>query len=52
MFDPLTNPMASPKPILGITQAGIVTNHKEPLDEDDNYLEKKHNPKLPRIIPT
>ncbi len=52
MFNPLINPMASLKPISKIAQARIVTNHTEPLDEDEDYSERKHNPKMPQIIPT
>jgi len=40
-----------PKPILGVVQIGVVTNHKEPSD-DDNSFEKKHNPRMPQILPT
>jgi hypothetical protein len=39
------------KPISKIAQAKIVTDHKEPLDEDEDYSERKHNPRMPRIIP-
>ncbi|CAK9268011.1 unnamed protein product [Sphagnum jensenii] len=52
MFNPLINLTTSPKPISKIAQARIVTDHKEPLDEDEDYSEKKHNPKMPRIVPT
>jgi len=51
MSDPLTNPTISLKLISGILQVGIVTNCGEPLDEDEDYSERKHNPKMPRIIP-
>jgi hypothetical protein len=30
----------------------IVTNHKEPSNEDDNYFERNYNPKMSQIIPT
>jgi len=43
--------MASPKLGLGITQARIVTNCKELSDKNDDYLERKHNPKTPGISP-
>ncbi len=46
MSDPLTNPTTSPKLVSGIAQVDIVTNHEEPLDEDENYLKRKHNPKM------
>ncbi len=29
----------------------IVADRGEPLDEDDDFLERKHNHKMPRIIP-
>jgi hypothetical protein len=51
MFDPLTNPMASPKPISRIAQVGIITNHGEPLDEDGDYFERKHNLRMSQIVP-
>jgi hypothetical protein len=38
MFDPLINPMASPKPILKIAQIEIVTNYEEPSNEDQGLL--------------
>jgi hypothetical protein len=47
MSDPLTNPTISLKLILGILQVGIVTDCGEPLDEDEDYSERKHNPKMP-----
>jgi hypothetical protein len=50
MSDPLANFMTSPKPVLGIIQTRIVTNHEEPSNEDEDYSEKKHNPKMPIII--
>jgi hypothetical protein len=40
MSNPLTNIMTPPKLVLGVAQVEIVTNHKEPLDEDDNSSEK------------
>jgi hypothetical protein len=52
MPNPLTNPTISPKPVLRIVQVRIVTNCKEPLDEDKGYSERKHNPRMPQIIPT
>ncbi len=51
MFDPLVNPMASPKPVLKIAQTKIVKNCEEPLDEDEDYSKEKHNPKMPQIVP-
>jgi hypothetical protein len=48
MPNPLVNPITSPKPVLEITQNEIVG---ELLGEDDDFLERKHNPKMPRIIP-
>jgi hypothetical protein len=41
MSDPLTNPMISPKPIMGIVQIGIVTNCGEPSDKNEDYSMKK-----------
>jgi len=52
MFDPLANPIASPKLVLKIAQTRIITNRKELLDEDDDYSKKKHNPKMSQIILT
>ncbi len=34
-----------------IAQTEIMTNREELLDEDENYFEKKHNPKMPQIVP-
>jgi hypothetical protein len=48
--DPLSNLIAPPKLILGIAQAGIVTDHKEPSDENKDYFTRKHNTKMPQII--
>ncbi len=39
---PLVNPMISPKPISGIVEARIVTNHGELLDYDKDYSTRKH----------
>jgi hypothetical protein len=39
--------MTSPKPISKITQVRIVTNHKEPSNEDEDYSKRKHNPRMP-----
>ncbi len=47
MLDPLVNPVISPKPIPRIVQARIVLDCQEPLDEDKDYLEKKHNARMP-----
>ncbi len=41
-----------PKPILGVVQIGVVTNHEEPSDDNDNSFEKKHNPRMPQILLT
>jgi hypothetical protein len=43
MFNPLINPTTPPKLIFGITQVGIVTNHRELLDEDDEYFERLYH---------
>ncbi len=37
MSNPLANPTSTPKLVLGITQDEIVTNHGEPLGEDDDF---------------
>ncbi len=37
---------------MGIPQARIVIDQGELLDEDDDYSERKHNPKMPWIVPT
>jgi hypothetical protein len=52
MSNPLANPTAPPKPVLGITQDEIITNHKELFGEDDDFFERKHNLRMPRIILT
>jgi hypothetical protein len=44
--------MISPKPVMKIIQVEIITNCGEPLDEDEDYSEKKHNSKMSQIIPT
>jgi hypothetical protein len=44
--------MAPPKPILGVAQTEIVIDQEENLDEDDVFLERKHNLILQRIVPT
>ncbi len=40
MSNPLANITTSPKLVLGVAQVEIVTNHREPLDEDDDSSEK------------
>jgi hypothetical protein len=45
MSNPLANPITPPKPILGIAQIGIVIDHGEPSNDDDEYSERKHNPR-------
>ncbi len=52
MSNPVTNPIAPPKPILGIAQIGIVIDRGETLDDDDEYFERKHNPRMLQIILT
>ncbi len=52
MFDSLANPTTLLKLVLKIAQTRIVTNCKEPLDEDEDYSKEKHNPKMPQIILT
>jgi hypothetical protein len=47
MFDHVTKIMAPPHSILGVAQVGIVANHGEPLDEDDDFSKSKHNPRMP-----
>jgi hypothetical protein len=39
MSNPLTNPMA-PKLVLGIAQTKIITNCREPSDENNDYSQK------------
>ncbi len=50
--NPLANPTAPPKPVLGITQDEIVTDHEESFGEDDDFFIRKHNPRMPRIVLT
>jgi hypothetical protein len=40
MFNPLTNPVAPPKLVSRITQASIVTNYRELLDEEEDYSKR------------
>jgi len=40
MSNPLINITTSPKLVLGVAQVEIVTNHREPLDEDDDSSKK------------
>ncbi len=47
MSDLLIVATALPKLLSGIAQVKIVTDHKEPLDEDEDYSRRKHNPKMP-----
>jgi hypothetical protein len=51
-FNVLVNPIAPPKPILGIAQIGIVIDRGEPSDDNDEYSKRKHNPRMLQIIPT
>ncbi len=44
--------MAPPKPILGVAQIEIVIDREETLDEDDVFLERKHNLIMQKIVPT
>ncbi len=41
MSNPLTNPTTPPKLVLEITQDEVVTDHMEPLGEDDDFFKKK-----------
>ncbi len=43
MFDPLVNPTKLPKLVLGITQVGIVIDHREPSDEENEYFERTYH---------
>jgi hypothetical protein len=52
MSDPLFNPMTSPKPIWEIAQIGIIIDLGEPSHEDEDYFERKHNPRMPQIVST
>jgi hypothetical protein len=47
MFDLLIVPTTLPKLLLGIAQVKIVTDHEEPLDEDEDYSKRKHTPRMP-----
>jgi hypothetical protein len=49
--NPLTNPMTSLKLVSIIAQVGIIKDCGEPLDEEMDYLKKKHNPKMPQFVP-
>jgi hypothetical protein len=52
MSNPFANIMAPPKLVLGVAQIGVVTNHEEPLNEDNDSSKRKHNPRMPQIVPT
>jgi hypothetical protein len=52
MSDPLVNPMTSPKSIFRIVSIGIVIDYGDFSNEDNDYSERKHNPKMARIVPT
>jgi hypothetical protein len=52
MFNPLVDPTPPPKLVARITQTRIITNYREPSDEDKDYSERKHNPKMPQIVLT
>ncbi len=52
MSNPLVDPTPPPKLISKITQIRIITNHREPSNEDKDYSKRKHNPKMPQIVPT
>jgi hypothetical protein len=51
MSNPLADPTTPPKLISRIAQAGIITNHKEISNKDEDYSKRKHNPKMPQIVP-
>ncbi len=51
IFNPLVNITTPPKPISGLAQTSIITDLKELLDEDDDSSKRKHNPRMPRIVP-
>ncbi len=50
-MSPFANIMAPPKLVSKVAQIGIITNHEEPLNEDNDSSERKHNPRMPQIIP-
>ncbi len=50
MSNPLTIPTTSQKPVLKIIYIKIVIDHMEPLDEDKDYSERKHNLRVPWIV--
>jgi hypothetical protein len=47
MANPITNVVLTPKPILKVSQIGVVSNKRYLLDDDNTSSKKKHNPKLP-----
>ncbi len=51
MSNPLTNPTTPSKSVSRIAQTRLVIDRKEPLDEEKNYSKRKHNPRIPQIIP-
>ncbi len=40
------------KLVLQVAQARVVIDHGEPLEDDDNSFERKHNPRMPQILLT
>jgi len=46
MSNPLTNPTTSPKSILRIVSIGIVIDCGDFSNENKDYFERKHNPKM------
>jgi hypothetical protein len=44
IFDPSVNITALPKLVLGVAQTSIIIDHRELLDEDDDFSKKKTQP--------
>jgi hypothetical protein len=51
IFNPLVNFITPLNQVLGIAQARIVTNCKDPSDENKDYFKRKHNTRTPQIVP-
>ncbi len=51
MSNPLANLVTPQSQFWELHKLGL-TNRGEPLDEDDEYSKKKHNSRMPQIIPT
>jgi hypothetical protein len=47
MANPIINIVLSAKPVLRVSQIGVVVDKIDLLDDDNTISKKKHNPKPP-----